>query len=70
MKSFFRRGITWTLVSMNPLFGVRELGKNLTFNKAAATILFNDETIIDYVLGFLKFQGVTSTFKNYKPDNE
>ena len=41
------------LVSMNPLFGVRELGKNLTFNKAAATILFNDETIIDYVLGFL-----------------
>ena len=49
----FRRGITWTLVSMNPLFGVRELGKNLTFNKAAATILFNDETIIDYVLGFL-----------------
>ena len=49
----FRRGITWTLVSMNPLFGVRELGKNLTFNKAVATILFNDETIIDYVLGFL-----------------
>lgn len=49
----FRRGITWTLVSMNPLFGVRELGENLTFNKAAATILFNDETIIDYVLGFL-----------------
>ncbi len=49
----FRRGITWTLVSMNPLFGVRELGENLTFNKAAATILFNDETIIDYILGFL-----------------
>ena len=49
----FRRGITWTLVSMNPLFGVRELGRNLTFNKAAVTILFNDETIIDYVLGFL-----------------
>lgn len=49
----FRRGITWTLVSMNPLFGVRELGENLTFNKAAATILFNDKTIIDYVLGFL-----------------
>ena len=49
----FRRGVTWTLVSMNPLFGVRELDRNLTFNKAAATILFNDETIIDYVLGFL-----------------
>ena len=49
----FRRGITWTLVSMNPLFGVRELGENMTFNKAAATILFNDETIIDYILGFL-----------------
>lgn len=52
-KILFRRGITWTLVSMNPLFGVRELGENLTFNKAAATILFNDETIIDYALGFL-----------------
>lgn len=49
----FRRGITWTLVSMNPNFGVRELGEDLTFNKAAATILFNDESIIDYLLGFL-----------------
>lgn len=49
----FRRGITWTLVSMNPNFGVRELDDTLTFNKAAATILFNNEDIIDYVLGFL-----------------
>jgi hypothetical protein len=49
----FRRGITWTLVSMNPNFGVRELSADLTFNKAAATILFNDESIINYVLGFL-----------------
>ena len=49
----FRRGITWTLVSMNPNFGVRELGDNLTFNKAAATILFDNEAIIDYLLGFM-----------------
>lgn len=49
----FRRGITWTLVSMNPNFGVRELADTLTFNKAAATILFNDRSLIDYVLGFL-----------------
>ena len=49
----FRRGITWTLVSMNPLFGVRELEDDLTFNKAAATILFNKSDAISYVLGFL-----------------
>ena len=49
----FRRGITWTLVSMNPNFGVRELSRDLTFNKAAATILFNNESIIDYLLGFM-----------------
>ena len=49
----FRRGITWTLVSMNPNFGVRELDETVTFNKAAATILFNDKRLIDYVLGFL-----------------
>lgn len=49
----FRRGITWTLVSMNPNFGVRELTPDLTFNKAAATILFDNETIIDYLLGFM-----------------
>ena len=49
----FRRGITWTLVSMNPNFGVRNLDASLTFNKAAATILFNNESLIDYVLGFL-----------------
>ena len=49
----FRRGITWTLVSMNPNFGVRELSQDLTFNKAAATILFDNETIIDYLLGFM-----------------
>ena len=49
----FRRGITWTLVSMNPNFGVRELSDELTFNKAAATILFQNEAIIDYLLGFM-----------------
>ena len=49
----FRRGITWTLVSMNPNFGVRELSSDLTFNKAAATILFDNEDIIDYLLGFM-----------------
>ena len=49
----FRRGITWTLVSMNPKFGVRELNDKLTFNKAAATILFNNEDVIDYLLGFM-----------------
>lgn len=49
----FRRGVTWTLVSMNPLFGVRELDAQHTFNKAAATILFNDNSLINYTIGVL-----------------
>ena len=49
----FRKGVTWSLVSSNPSFGVRFLDDSLTFNKAAATILFRDETFILYILGFL-----------------
>lgn len=49
----FRRGITWSLVSTNPNFGVRELSSDVTFNKAAATLLFKKESLIDYVLGFM-----------------
>lgn len=63
----FRRGITWTLVSMSPLFGVRELSAELTFNKAAATILFNDCAKINYVLGFLNSKVTQSLLKIINP---
>ena len=49
----FRKGITWSLISSSDMFGMRLLTPDTTFNKAAATILFNDETLIPYVLGFL-----------------
>lgn len=63
----FRRGITWTLVSMNPNFGVRELDASLTFNKAAATVLFGDESKIDYVIGFLNSKVAQELLKVINP---
>jgi hypothetical protein len=63
----FRRGITWTLVSMNPNFGVRELSSDLTFNKAAATILFDDEGKINYVIGLLNSKVAQELLKVINP---
>ncbi|MCD7791394.1 MAG: BREX-1 system adenine-specific DNA-methyltransferase PglX [Bacteroides thetaiotaomicron] len=63
----FRRGITWTLVSMNPNFGVRELSDELTFNKAAATILFRNDEKINYVLGFLNTKVAQALLKVINP---
>ena len=49
----FRKGITWSLVSSSDMFSMRLLTEDTTFNKAAATILFNDNSQILYVLAFL-----------------
>ena len=49
----FRKGITWSLISSSDMFSMRLLTEDTTFNKAAATILFNDDSIILYVLAFL-----------------
>ena len=49
----FRRGVTWSLISTNSIFGARILTENETFNKAAATILFDDEKYIYFSLAFL-----------------
>lgn len=49
----FRKGITWSLISSSNLFAFRYLNENLTFNKAAATILFYNEKLISYTLSFL-----------------
>lgn len=49
----FREGITWSLISSGDMFGMRFLSDDLTFNKAAATILFDDITLILYCLGLL-----------------
>lgn len=63
----FRRGITWSLVSTNPNFGVRELQSSVTFNKAAATILFNNNSLIDYTLGFLNTKVAQALLKVINP---
>ena len=52
-EMLFREGITWTLVSARPVFGARYLSKDYTFNKAAASIFFNNTTNLNYVLGLL-----------------
>lgn len=49
----FREGITWSLVSSSEQFTMRKLTADTTFNKAAATILFDDNCKINYVLGYL-----------------
>lgn len=56
----FRKGVTWSLVSTNPTFGARLLHERETFNKAAATILFNDEKYVNYTLAL-----VNSSVINY-----
>lgn len=49
----FRKGVTWSLVSTNPVFGARILRETATFNKAAATILFQDDKYVLYVLALV-----------------
>ena len=49
----FRTGITWSLISSSDMFSMRILTKDTTFNKAAATILFDDVNFVLYTLAFL-----------------
>lgn len=63
----FRNGVTWSLVSTNPNFGVRFLDCNLTFNKAAATVLFDDDSKIKYVLGFLNTKVAQTLLRALNP---
>jgi hypothetical protein len=57
----FRQGVTWSLVSSNKNLSVRLLPDNVTFNKAAATILFNNEKYLYYTMGLLN-SNVTNEF--------
>ncbi len=63
----FRRGITWSLISTNPIFGVRLLTEDVTFNKAAATVLFNDESKIEYCMGLLNSAVINKLTKLINP---
>lgn len=50
---WFREGICWTLISSSKLHGFRFLEDNSTFNLAAPSIFFNDNSMMLYVLGYL-----------------
>lgn len=63
----FRKGVTWSLVSTNPTFGARFLSERETFNKAAATILFNDEKYVNYTLALLNSSVVNYLTKIINP---
>ena len=63
----FRRGVTWSLVSTNPTFGARLLPESQTFNKAAATILFDDEKYVLYVLALLNSSVINYLSKIINP---
>ena len=63
----FRPGVTWSLVSMNPVFGARYLSERETFNKAAATILFNNERYVVYTLALLNSSVVNYLSKIINP---
>lgn len=63
----FRKGITWSLISSNDLFSMRLLTDDTTFNKAAATILFDNESLIEYFLGFLNTKITQSILRTINP---
>ena len=50
---WFRRGISWNLITSYERFAVRLLRESDTFNLAAPSIFFNDEGMTTYVLGFM-----------------
>ena len=63
----FRKGITWNLISSYPILGVRFLPESQTFNKAAATLLFEDENKILYVLGYVNSIVATKIMRILNP---
>ena len=50
---WFRKGLSWTLITSSDKFAVRLLEDNVTFNLAAPSIFINDVSLTEYVIGFL-----------------
>ena len=63
----FRKGITWSLVSSSDMFSMRLLTEETTFNKAAATILFENNSLIPYFLAFLNTKITKMMLKTLNP---
>ncbi|MFS0645747.1 BREX-1 system adenine-specific DNA-methyltransferase PglX [Siminovitchia sp. 179-K 8D1 HS] len=50
---WFKEGICWTMVGTSPLKGFRYVKEGFTFNLAAPTLFFNDQSELFFTLGFL-----------------
>jgi hypothetical protein len=50
---WFRKGLSWTLITSSDKFAVRILEDNATFNLAAPSIFMKDVELTEYVIGFL-----------------
>jgi len=50
---WFRRGVSWNLITSYERFAVRLLRDTDTFNLAAPSVFFDDEDMTTYILGFM-----------------
>lgn len=50
---WFRRGVSWNLITSYEKFAVRLLRDSDTFNLAAPSVFFDDDDMTTYVLGFM-----------------
>jgi hypothetical protein len=50
---WFRKGISWTLITSSDKFAARLLEDNATFNLAAPSIFINDVAMTEFILGFI-----------------
>ena len=66
---WFRKGITWSLITSGDNMGFRILKDNSTFDVGGSSIFFNDKSILDYIyfLSFLNTKIVGSLFKISNP---
>jgi len=66
---WFRKGITWSLITSGNNMGFRVLKDNSTFDVGGSSIFFNDKSILDYIyfLSFLNTNIVGSLFKISNP---
>lgn len=64
---WFRKGISWNLITSYERFAVRLLRETDTFNLAAPSIFFNDDDLNTYVLGFLNSKVAEMGIKMINP---
>ncbi|WP_125682915.1 BREX-1 system adenine-specific DNA-methyltransferase PglX [Levilactobacillus yonginensis] len=64
---WFRKGITWTLISADSRLAVRVLPETATFNLAAPSLFAKNVKNTDYLLGFLNSKAAAYIRNIYNP---